>query len=76
MGLLAGPLAEMSILHQLCLVVEAHAGKLLGRLASLLASPLRMLGLLRRRRLTDTYLDDPELNRPVDPENQADLAAG
>jgi hypothetical protein len=67
MGLLAGPLAQISIARQLSLVVEAHAGKWLGRIGSLLATPLYALGLVRRRRLTDTYLDDPELRRPTGP---------
>jgi hypothetical protein len=64
MGLLDRPLAEVPAWRQLLLVAEAHAGKLLGRAFSLATSPLRALGLLRRRRLTDVYLGDPDLRRP------------
>jgi hypothetical protein len=64
MGLLDRPLAEVPTWRQLLLVAEAHAGKVLGRVLALLVSPLRALGLLRRRRLTDVYLGDPDLRRP------------
>jgi hypothetical protein len=63
MGLLDQPLAQVPAWRQLLAVAEGHTGKLLGRAFSLVASPLRALGLLRRRRLTDVYLADPDLRR-------------
>src|SRR5262249_42403502 len=64
MGLLDRPLAQIPGWRQLLLVAEAHAGKVLGRVFSLVAAPLRAFGLLPRRRLTDIYLADPDLRRP------------
>lgn len=58
-GLSDRPLSELSTGKKLALVVEAYGGKLLGGLLSLLALPLRALGLFRPKRLTETYLDDP-----------------
>jgi hypothetical protein len=69
MGLLDGPLAEVPRWRQLMLVVEAHAGKLLGRAAAFFAAPFRALGLLPRRRLTDVYLADPALLSAAAPES-------
>jgi hypothetical protein len=73
MGLLDRPLAEVPAWRQIALVAEAHAGKLLGRAGALLAAPLRALGLLRRRRLTDVYLADPALHRPGAPDPHDEL---
>jgi hypothetical protein len=61
MGLVDRPLGEVPVGRQIALVAAAHAGKLIGRVGSLLAAPLRALGVLRRRRLTDVYLTDPAL---------------
>jgi hypothetical protein len=62
-GLTTVPLSSLSTAHKLALVIEAYGGKLLGGLLGLLIAvvtlPLRVLGLLRPRRLTETYLDDP-----------------
>ena len=62
-GLLDGSLSAMSAPRKLLYVLEAYLGKLLGGLAGFVLSvallPLRAVGLLRARRLTDTYLDDP-----------------
>jgi hypothetical protein len=66
MGLIDRPLSELPAWRQALLVGHAHAAKLLGRLASSLAAPLRALGFIRRRRLTDIYLTDPGLRRSGD----------
>lgn len=58
-GLLDRPLASLSTARKLALVAEAYGGKLLGGLLSLLMFPLRLVGLFKPKRLTDTYLDDP-----------------
>jgi hypothetical protein len=73
MGLLDRPLDEVPAWRQIALVAEAHAGKLLGRAGALLAAPLRALGVLPRRRLTDVYLADPALLRPGAPDPQSEL---
>jgi hypothetical protein len=64
MGLVEGPLDALPARRRALLVAEAYAGRALGMLASLAARPLRALGLLPRRRLTDTYLRDPALRAP------------
>jgi len=64
MGLLDRPLAQVPPWRQVLLVAEAHAARFWGRAFSLVAAPLRALGLLPRRRLTDVYLADPDLRRP------------
>jgi hypothetical protein len=66
MGLIDRPLAELPAWRQALLVAYAHAGKLLERVATSLAAPLRALGLVRGRRLTDVYLADPALRRSGD----------
>ena len=55
------------------LVAEAYAGKLLGGLGRLLAAPFRLLPPFRKRRLTDTYLQDPAVRAlpPASPERGA-----
>jgi hypothetical protein len=71
MGLCNRPLAELSGLRRAALILEAYAGKLCGALGRLLLLPLRLLpGLARRRRLTDSYLDDPAV-RTLPPANAA-----
>ncbi|MEK6607815.1 MAG: ferritin-like domain-containing protein [Myxococcota bacterium] len=59
MGLLSCPLASIGRAARGALVAEAYAATLASALVSLLALPLRLLPPWRRRRLTETYLDDP-----------------
>jgi hypothetical protein len=68
MGLLDRPLEELPAWRQLLLVGEAHAGKLLGRMRSLVLAPLRAVRLAPSRRLTDVYLADPALLGPTAPD--------
>jgi hypothetical protein len=61
-SLLDRPLAELGWLRRAALVTEAYGGKALGGLLSLVTLPLRLLPFLpRKKRLTDTYLDDPHI---------------
>ena len=60
-GLLDRPLAELGTARRAALIAEAYGGKLLGSLGRLLTLPLRILPFARKRRLTDTYLDDPAI---------------
>jgi hypothetical protein len=69
-GLLDRPLAELSGFRRAALVAEAYAGKLFGWLGHLVAAPFRLLPPLRRRRLTDTYLDDPAVRALPAPTRQ------
>ena len=58
-GVLDRPLAELSGVSRARLVAEAYGGKLLGGLGWLLTAPLRLLPLWpKKKRLTDTYLQD------------------
>jgi hypothetical protein len=62
-GLTDRPLSEMSAAAKLALVIEAYAGKAIGGLVALVLGvvlfPLRLFGVGRPKRLTETYLDDP-----------------
>lgn len=62
-GLTDVPLSSLSTARKLEYVAEAYGGKLLGSAMQapidLALSPLRLAGLFRPKRLTDTYLDDP-----------------
>src|SRR5215470_220676 len=58
-GLLDRPLAELGAAARAALVVEAYAGKALSTLGKIVAAPFRLLPPFRRKRLTDTYLQDP-----------------
>ncbi len=62
-GLSEVPLSTIPAWRKLLLVGEAYLGKVLGGLVGLVLSivlfPLRAIGLLHPRRLTDTYLEDP-----------------
>jgi hypothetical protein len=62
-GLVDRPLSEISAARKLLYVAEAYAGKLLGGVLGLVLAivlfPLRLVGIGRPKRLTDTYLDDP-----------------
>jgi bacterioferritin (cytochrome b1) len=61
MGLLDRPLAELSRARAAMYILEAYGAKLPGALISLVKLPFRLLAapFRRRKRLTDTYLDDP-----------------
>jgi hypothetical protein len=74
MGLVDRPLVELGRARQLLLVAEAYAGKALAALASIFVRPLRALGVIPRRRLTDTYLADPALRAQCGPNAQAQCA--
>ena len=60
-GLLDRPLAEVSTGKRAALVAEAYGGKVLGGLLSLVAIPFRLLPWFKKKRLTDTYLQDPHI---------------
>ncbi|HWM84405.1 MAG TPA: ferritin-like domain-containing protein [Kofleriaceae bacterium] len=61
MGLIDRPLAELSRTRKALFIAEAYAAKLPGALVSLVTLPFRLIAapFRRRKRLTDTYLDDP-----------------
>jgi hypothetical protein len=64
-GLIDRPLSSLSSGRKLLYVLEAYAGKLASGLLSMVLGvvlfPLRMIGFFRPKRLTDTYLDDPQV---------------
>jgi bacterioferritin (cytochrome b1) len=60
-GVLDRPLTELSGSRRAMLVAEAYAGKLLGGVVSLVSLPLRLLPWFRKKRVTDTYLEDPHV---------------
>ena len=76
LGLLDRPLAELGTARRGALILEAYAGKALGGLVSLITAPLRLIpgsiGVFfgRRRRLTETYLDDPAVRALPAPEHE------
>jgi bacterioferritin (cytochrome b1) len=59
MGLLDRPLGELSAIRRAALVAEAYGGKAITGLVRLITLPIRVF--MRKRRLTDTYLDDPAI---------------
>jgi bacterioferritin (cytochrome b1) len=62
-GVLDRPLAELGTLRRAALVAEAYGGKALGGLFSLVTLPLRILPFWpKKKRLTDTYLEDPHVS--------------
>jgi hypothetical protein len=66
MGLLDRPQAQLPAWRQGLLVAEAYLGKAAFAFVSFtVLRPLRWLGILRRRRLTETYLADPVLRAAV-----------
>ncbi len=81
-GLIDRPLSSISAARKVLYVLEAYAGKLLGGLLGMvlgvLLFPLRMVGLFRTKRLTDTYLDDPQVrgNLGNDVEDEGDSEGG
>ncbi|MBA3821063.1 MAG: ferritin-like domain-containing protein [Deltaproteobacteria bacterium] len=61
-GVLDGPLSEISGAKRAALVAEAYGGKALGGLGSLVMVPFRLLPFWpKRKRLTDTYLSDAHI---------------
>lgn len=81
-GLIDRPLSSLSSGRKLLYVLEAYAGKLAGGLLSrvlgVVLFPLRMVGFFRPKRLTDTYLDDPQVrgNLGADAEDDGDGEGG
>lgn len=81
-GLIDRPLSEISATRKLFYVLEAYAGKLasglIGLVLGVVLFPLRMLGFFRPKRLTDTYLDDPQVrgNTGHEAEDDADGEGG
>lgn len=62
MGLLDGPLSELSGARRAALVAEAYAWKGGSAAGRLLKSPLSLVpGVTTKKRLTDTYLNDPAI---------------
>ncbi len=61
MGLIDRPLAELSRVRAALYILEAYGAKLPGALIAAVKLPFRLLAapFRRRKRLTDTYLDDP-----------------
>ncbi len=81
-GLIDRPLSSLSSGRKLLYVLEAYAGKLasglLGMVLGVVLFPLRMVGFFRPKRLTDTYLDDPQVrgNLGADAEDDGDGEGG
>lgn len=68
MGMLHRPLAELSTAQRSGLIAAAYGQKLGHGALDLLGTPLRMLPFVgRRKRLTDTYLDDPAVRSLAGP---------
>jgi hypothetical protein len=68
MGLLRGSLAQMSPVKRAALVAEAYAWKGGSTAARVAKAPLALIPFVGgKKRLTDTYLDDPEIAKPADP---------
>jgi bacterioferritin (cytochrome b1) len=74
-GVLDRPLEKISAAKRAVLVAEAYAGKLLGGLGSILATPLRLLPWFKKKRVTDTYLLDPHVTGYALPALTSDSAA-
>lgn len=77
-GLLDRPLAELSSAERAALVAEAYAGKAIDSALELAKAPLRAVGLFTKKRLTETYLDDPIVRgkvKRVDVSDDADEPA-
>jgi len=76
-GVIDRPLEEISGAKRALLVAEAYAGKFLGGIGSLLATPLKLLPWFRKKRVTDTYLLDPHVTgyQLPAPDSHAELEA-
>jgi len=75
-GLLEGPLAELSASKRAALVGFAYASKFLAAIGAIAMRPLRLFPWWRKRRVTDSYLTDPRvtdyrLPAPGDAQNTA-----
>jgi len=67
MGLLLGSLDQLSPVKRAALVAEAYAWKGGATAARIATAPLGLIPGFGKKRLTDTYLDDPEVAKPADP---------
>jgi bacterioferritin (cytochrome b1) len=74
-GVLDRPLEKLSASKRAALVLEAYAGKLLGGLGAIVATPLRLLPWFKKKRVTDTYLLDPHVTGYQLPAAGSDAAA-
>jgi hypothetical protein len=64
MGLIDRPLAEIPLARRALYVLEAYGAKVPGALLSLVKLPFRLLAApFKKKRLTDTYLDDPYIRQ-------------
>lgn len=64
LGIAHVPLAQLSTIKKASLIAEAYAGKMAEAALRVMTAPLRWLRILpKARRLTDTYLNDPEIVR-------------
>ncbi len=75
-GLLDRPLAELGAGARAALVAEAYGGKALEGLGRLVTLPLRLLPIWpKQRRLTDTYLADPLVVKPLPAKDDGEAEA-
>jgi hypothetical protein len=71
MGLTDRTIEDLPVAEKLALVAEAYGGKAIEGAVKArvdrMISPLRALGFFKKRRLTDTYLDDPTVKKRLVP---------
>jgi hypothetical protein len=68
MGLLVGSIDQLSAVKRAALVAEAYAWKGGSTAARIATAPLSLVPFVGgKKRLTDTYLNDPEILKPADP---------
>ena len=67
MGLLVGSIDQLSAVKRAALVAEAYAWKGKTTAARVATAPLGLIPGFGKKRLTDTYLSDPEILKPADP---------
>jgi hypothetical protein len=67
MGLLLGSIDQLSPIKRAALIAEAYAWKGGATAARIATAPLGIIPGFGKKRLTDTYLDDPEIAKPADP---------
>jgi len=68
MGLLLGSIDQLSAMKRAALVAEAYAWKGGATAARIAQAPFSLIpGFPGKKRLTDTYLSDPEITKPADP---------
>ena len=77
MGLLERPLAELGFFRRAALIGEAYAFKVPGALVSLVKLPFKLLAapFRRKRRLTETYLEDAYIREFALPPSRSKTAA-